>query len=274
MTSKPTVPVLRMTLSTMLTFCPVLEAVIVTADVSDYSGGTGVSGDSRLIGGQNSPLLSIDLSNQLSYVPSGATTQTYALAFQIGISEPGTSTARGFEISQGNYGNGVAPNFRFIDNHSGGNFVLHTGQGGQEFSTDDSGNSWSLDAGSSDFAPFQAGESFEVYFQVEFYFPGVGDQNDRQFDYLLEVTRSDPGNIVAIDSLTFTQSRTSSGTSFINDLGQIAFRGSGVGGTDFEGSVSNLIVANEAFSVPEPSSALLLLMVVGGSLVLGRNRTQ
>ena len=235
----------------------------------DFTGGRAANGDPILVGGQNgtSPAIA-DKSGDLSYSTDGSITQTYAVMMNIGISNIGEGNARGFQFTQqGEMTQGVGPNFRFIEGHDGGSFAFSSGQQGANLIEDDSMNSWSFNNAGE--AP-QLNEVFSISFQVDFYYPGQGDQNNRQFDYTFAVTRSDPNNTVVNDTLTFTTSKVANGTNFINDLGKLHFRGSGNGDNGNNillATLSDVVVANEA--IPEPSTSLILVL---GGVCLGFRR--
>lgn len=231
---------------------------------------TGASGSkSLLVGGQNDPTANADFSSQLNYDPIELGSQYYSVQMQLGIERLSTGNAGGFQFTQnGTLNNGHGPNFQFINGHDNGDFVFATGQGGSSYSTDDFGNSWSLGTPGQE---LQLGELFDVTFLMEFYYSGSGDVNSRQFDYSFTVTRSDPSNTVAVDSLVFTASKNLNPGGFTSQLGTMVFRGSGVGG--FQGSLDNLIVSTSPTAVPEPSVAMFALMGIGLGWIRRRNRS-
>ena len=255
-------------------------AIINLSNVTgvDFTGGRAANGELILVGGQNntSPA-EADISSQLGFSTDGSITQTYAVMLTIGISEAGINTARGFQFSEGgDFQNSTGPNFRFIENHSGNNFAFSIGPGqrigddtNRILTSDINGNSWAFEND----AP-QTGEFFSINFQVDFYQPEGVDQNTRQFDYFFEVTRSDPNNLVANDTLTFRASKQNSGTNFVNSLGDLQFRGSGNGNNGENvllATLSDVVVANQVIPVPEPSTSLIIALA-GVSLGFRRRR--
>jgi len=254
---------------TLLTLAnlPILGQTIVNnfESTNPFTGGLGTaigaSGSrSLLVGGQNNQPATANFSSQLNYNSNLQTSQFYSVKMDIGIEAIGTGNAAGFQVSQnGTLNNGAGPNFQFIEGHDGGGFVFSTGQQGSIQSTDSNGRSWSYSSS----AP-QLGEIFSVNFLAEFYYPGIGNPNDRTFDYTFSVTRSDPNNSVTTDSLFFVGSKTYNPGNVVGQLGQITFRGSGVGG--FRGSMDNLIIS----TIPEPT--LGLFAATGLGLLLIRRR--
>ncbi len=227
--------------------------------------GMGASGSrSLLVGGQNNQPAVANLSSLLNFNSNLQTSQFYSASMDIGIEATGTGNAAGFQVSQnGTLNNGAGPNFQFIEGHDGGSFVFSTGQQGSVLSADFNGNGWNYTSS----AP-QLGEIFSVNFLTEFYYPGFGNPSDRTFDYTLSVTRSDPNNLIAIDSLLFRSTKTYNPGNVVNELGQLTFRGSGVGG--FRGSMDNLIMS----TVPEPTTGLLAIVAGLGLLSIRRRPVQ
>lgn len=262
----------------LLTTHSPLFATTVSVDFetnNPFSGGTGVvtgtNGSQALsVGGQNDPAANADFSSSLDFDINETAIQQYAVQFEIGINDSGMGSSNGFRISEtGTLNNGTGPNFEFIQGSNGGSFAFGTGVGGNTFTEDINGNSWTISSGANS-EIFQTGETFFFDFLVEFSQPTTGNSNDRFFSYSAIITRSDPGNIVDIDTLTFEATKTVNGTNFANNLGNIQFQGSGIGG--FEATLDNLILADGAIAVPEPSSIGLISLASIG--FLWRRRTQ
>lgn len=255
-----------------------LLATTVSVDFetnNPFTGGTGVvsgtNGSQALsVGGQNDPAANADFSSSLDFDSAETGIQQYAVQFEIGINDVGTGSSNGFRISEtGTLNNGTGPNFEFIQGSNGGNFAFGTGVGGNTFTDDINGNSWTISPGVGN-EIFQPGETFFFDFLVEFSQPASGNSNDRFFSYTASVTRSDPGNIINVDTLTFEATKTVNGTNFANNLGNIQFQGSGIGG--FEATLDNLVLADSAIvaTIPEPSSFGFICLAGLGFLVRRR----